>query len=191
MNTALTILRPIVQVGDRWLWRLVCIRSASRADSVQAVLRPAVLRSTDDSKADICDGTADSGGESFGGPVFAGVRGGNLARSRSSPAAEPGLSERAGLAGSGAAEADGGGCPAWGGRSSRGAELAESGELHRIGEVGGDMPWRYGGRFRRKLVGGAAAQSCWKGRSCFWGTAGAGRRRRRSFQKTTTTVGTS
>jgi hypothetical protein len=30
-----------------------------------------------------------------------------------------------------------------------------SGELHRIGEVGGDMPWRYGGRFRRKLVGRA------------------------------------
>jgi hypothetical protein len=65
----------------------VCIRSASRADSVQAVLRPAVLRSTDDSKADICDGTVDSGGESFGGQVFAGVRGRNVARSRSWPAA--------------------------------------------------------------------------------------------------------
>jgi hypothetical protein len=70
---------------------LVCIRAASRADSVQAVLRPAVLRSTDDSKADICDGTADSGGESFGGPVFAGVRGGNLARFRSWPAAKLGV----------------------------------------------------------------------------------------------------
>ena len=47
------------------LWRLVCIRSASRADSVQAVLRPAVLRSTDDSKADICDGTARFAGRKF------------------------------------------------------------------------------------------------------------------------------
>jgi len=71
----------------------VCIRSASRADSVQAVLRPAVLRSTDDSKADICDGTVDSEGESFGRPVFAGHPGANVARCRSWREAEPAVFE--------------------------------------------------------------------------------------------------
>jgi hypothetical protein len=71
---------------------LVCIRPASRAGSVQAFkLRPAVLRSTDDIKADGGDGRGDLRGGSFGRPVFAGVRGEKLARSRSWPAAEVGV----------------------------------------------------------------------------------------------------
>jgi hypothetical protein len=50
---------------------------------------PWVLGSTDDSKADGCDGSGDFQGESFGSPVFVGVRRSKLAHKRSWPEAEP------------------------------------------------------------------------------------------------------
>jgi hypothetical protein len=53
------------------------------------VLRPAVLRSTDEIKADGGDGLGDLGGESLERPAFAGVRRSKLARKRSWPEAEP------------------------------------------------------------------------------------------------------
>jgi len=55
---------------------------------------PWVLGSTEQIKADSGDGRGDLRGESFGGPVFSGDRGGNLARCRSSAVAEMGVWRR-------------------------------------------------------------------------------------------------
>ena len=150
-------------------------------------LRPAVLRSTDDIKAHGGDGRGDLRGGSFGRRVFAGVRGENLARSRSWPAAEVGVwraaRSRGGwpagpvklrrLTGPGAAEA---GARSWGGRSwRRGAgrrrrEVGAMGEASKKGGAAGEhgaSPKCRGGMTGRET--GGAARSWREVRSCFWG----------------------
>ena len=101
-----------------------------------------VLRSAD-IKAHGGDGRGDLRGGSFGRPVFAGVRGENLARSRSWPAAGLSVGERheAAAAGRGAGE----------------AAAADRARRPKLGRGAGARSWA------------AAAQSWRDRRSCFWG----------------------
>jgi len=108
-----------------------------------------VLRSAD-IKADSCDGRGDFRGESFEGPMFSGVRGGNLARCRSWREAEPAVFEgpKPGLA------------------QSRSGWLAAIG-----GEVAARVPGRpelgaLSGRIWRELRKGATAGR--RGGGDFW-----------------------
>jgi hypothetical protein len=165
---------------------LVCIRPASRAGSVQAFkLRPAVLRSTDDIKADGGDGRGDLRGGSFGRPVFAGVRGENLARTRSWPAAELSVWRAARSRGGWPAgpvklrRLTGPGGRSWPdpgrpklrrGAGRRRREVGALGEASKKGGAAGEhgaSPKCRGGMTGRET--GGAARSWREVRSCFWG----------------------
>ncbi len=136
---------------------------------------PWVLGSTEQIKADGGDGRGDLRGESFGGPVFSGDRGGNLARCRSwavgrrRPKAGDWGAERAHLA----KAAKGGGRPrrtfggigraAFGAGRRRFTEMAAGRAGYRSGMAVAISEKAVGRRFQKTAIKAGRGGNCWKG----------------------------